>query len=401
MKSPNAGRSWLYLLWLGLFLLLGSQVWLAALPDLWRRACWLGEWPLEQGCENHPTGPALDNRPELLARHLQTHVGDAQAWTWWLRSLWLREDEATATVLPSAAQLAPYNTPVLLAQADLALKAENWPAAAQALVTLVERGTAEARPALLALMTHPQAQAEVLAQLQPESRWLDPVLASLNAQTDPAAVLAFVEEGRRLDILKPSTVLAMVDRLKKAQHWADAYMLWVSLRGEVPAGLYNGDFESRALRRGFDWEWPQQPLGQMGMRVQQASASPEPGQLLQIDLTGRAALPVPMVSQALWLPGQRYRLRARFMADALRSKEGLVWALRCAQGGERWAQTEALLDTQRRWTDLEIRFVVPAACVNAVRLQLEPLAPWEAKAGMSGSVFFDHMALEALDGESR
>lgn len=400
MKPRPAGHSWLYLLWLGLFLMLGLQVWLTALPDLWQRACWLGEWPVEQGCERYPTGSAPQNRPELLANHLQSHVGDAQAWTWWLRSLWLREDAATATVLQGARTLAPYNEPVLLARADLALKAEDWPVAAQALVALVERGMAEARPPLLALMTHPQAQAEVLALLEPDSRWLDTVLAGLNAQTHPAAVMAFVEEGRRLDLLKPATVLTMIDRLKRANQWADAYMLWVSLRGEVPAGLYNGDFESRALRRGFDWEWPQQPVGQMGLRVVQASASPEPGQLLQIELTGRAALPVPMVSQALWLPGQRYRLRARYMADALRSKDGLVWALRCADGGDRWAETQALQDTQRRWTDLELIFKVPASCAAAVRLQLEPHAPWEARAGMSGSVFFDRMTLETLDGDS-
>jgi hypothetical protein len=102
-----------------------------------------------------------------------------------------------------------------------------------------------------------------------------------------------------------------------------------------------------------------------------------------------------MVSQVVWLPGERYRLRARFMTDALRTREGVVWALRCAQGGERWASSEPMRDTLRRWGDVSLDFEVPEQCAGAVRLQLEPQAAWEARAGMTGSLYFDQMAIEA------
>jgi hypothetical protein len=381
-------------LWLCLVLSLGVVFWQVAVPDLWQRACWLGEWPVEEGCEAYAFRRHPEARPEVFSAHVQSHVGDAHAWTALTRALWVRQDPALPAALQVANTLAPFDTPVLLARADLALQRSDWSVAAQTLVALVERGFAPARPSLQALMLHPEGQPAVLALVRPDMLWLDAVLAHLDAATHPATVLPFVDEGVRQGVLKAATLLTMVDRLKQANQWADAHTLWVTQRGQVPAGLYNGDFESRVLRRGFDWEWPQQASGKAGMRVQQVSASPEPGLLLQVDLTGRGALPVPMVSQVVWLPGERYRLRARFMTDALRTREGVVWALRCAQGGERWASSEPMRDTLRRWGDLTLDFEVPEQCAGAVRLQLEPQASWEARAGMTGSLYFDQMAIE-------
>jgi hypothetical protein len=382
-------------LWWCLVLGLGAVFWQVAVPDLWQRACWLGEWPVEQGCEAHAFRHHPEARPEVFSAHLQEHVGDAHAWAALTQALWERQDPALDAALDVATALAPFHSTVLLARTDLALQRSDWPVAAQTLVALVERGFAPARPSLQALMQHPEGQPEVLAQVRPDTRWLDAVLAQLDAATHPATVLPFVDVGLQHGVLKPGTLLVMVDRLKQKNQWADAHTLWVTQRGQVPAGLYNGDFESRALRRGFDWEWPQQASGKAGLRVQQVSASPDPGFLLQVDLTGRGALPVPMVSQVVWLPGERYRLRARFMTDALRTREGVVWALRCAQGGERWASSEPMRDTLRRWGDVTLDFEVPEECAGAVRLQLEPQAAWEARAGMTGSLYFDQMAIEA------
>jgi hypothetical protein len=382
-------------LWWCLVLGLGAVFWQVAVPDLWQRACWLGEWPVEQGCEAHAFRHHPEARPEVFSAHLQEQVGDAHAWAALTQALWERQDPALDAALDVATALAPFHSTVLLARTDLALQRSDWPVAAQTLVALVERGFAPARPSLQALMQHPEGQPEVLAQVRPDTRWLDAVLAQLDAATHPATVLPFVDVGLQHGVLKPGTLLVMVDRLKQKNQWADAHTLWVTQRGQVPAGLYNGDFESRALRRGFDWEWPQQASVKAGLRVQQVSASPDPGFLLQVDLTGRGALPVPMVSQVVWLPGERYRLRARFMTDALRTREGVVWALRCAQGGERWASSEPMRDTLRRWGDVSLDFEVPEQCAGAVRLQLEPQAAWEARAGMTGSLYFDQMAIEA------
>lgn len=399
MKTRRSARPWLLWLWLALFLAGAAQVWRLAWPDLYQRACWLAEWPFEQGCDGLPTGHAPDNPPEVFQAYLQTHPGDGRAWAWWLRALWVRQDPATPGVLASARVMAPHETAVLMTQADLALQAGDWPQAAQALVTLTERGVREVRPLLLALMTHPQAGQALLALVRPEAIWLDSAIGGLDVARHPGVALSFAEAGQTLGALKPGTLLGLIDRLKRAGHWGDAYLLWVSLQGQVPQGLFNGDFETRLLRRGFDWEWTVQPVGRMGLRVQQASASPEPGQLLQLELTGRAALPMPLLAQTLWLTGERYRLSGRYRTDALRSQQGLVWALRCASGGERWASTPVLAETQRRWQTLTLDFEVPARCGAAVRLQLEPQADWEARAGMHGVVWVDDMAVVPVSKE--
>ncbi len=196
-------------------------------------------------------------------------------------------------------------------------------------------------------------------------------------------------------MLRPDTVLTMVDRLKQDNNWLDAYALWVAARGKVPEGLYNPGFDRHSLRRGFDWVWPEQPTGRLGMRVSQVSATPRDGLMVEIEMTGRAALPQPMLSQPLLLLGDRYRLRGRYMSDRLRTDEGLVWALRCAGGGDRVAQTAPLKDTaaqmgQRSTPRCASRRSAAASC----KLQLETAAAWEANAGMAGVVYFDDLELE-------
>src|SRR5690606_3569003 len=144
------------------------------------------------------------------------------------------------------------------------------------------------------------------------------------------------------------------------------------------------------LRRGFDWEWTPQPAARQGYRIDQAPA-PRAGWMMAVTLTGRAALPATLISQTLILPGPRYRLQGKFRVDRLASKEGLVWALRCASGGQRWAQSAPILDTQRQWREFEIEFTPPPECGAAVRLHLEATAPGEARAGMVGVINFDDL----------
>ena len=89
--------------------------------------------------------------------------------------------------------------------------------------------------------------------------------------------------------------------------------------------------------------------------------------MLEVELTGRAALPQALVGQTLLLLGDSYQLKGRYMSDRIRSKQGLAWVLRCGNGGNRWAQTRDLLDTQRQWHSFELSFRVPAECNGAVR----------------------------------
>ncbi|MGP1682436.1 MAG: hypothetical protein ACTS8S_08945, partial [Giesbergeria sp.] len=195
-------------------------------------------------------------------------------------------------------------------------------------------------------------------------------------------------------------VLGQIERLKQGNYWLDAYSLWVALLGQVQDGLYNPGFDRRASLRGFDWSWPHQRAGKVGAQVTQVSAAPRVGNMLQVEMTGRAALPQPLVSQPVLLLGSQFRLTGRYMSERLRSREGLVWALRCAAGGERFAQSEMLKETQKEWRPFQLDFEMPAECGGAARLQLEATAAWEARAGMAGVVYFDDFELRPRTAEA-
>lgn len=394
----SAGSGWVArILWILPWLVLAALLWSWAWPMQRQRACWMGEWPFEDGCPDVPRGASMDNAPEVYRDYLRRNAGDSRALAWLERALWNAHDPRAARLLSAALQLAPQDPQLLALQAEARLQAKDWGGAARALVALVERGEPQARSSLLALMTAPATQPQVLALLTRDARWLDGLLGSLERAATVRNLLPFVSAGQQLGLLRPATVLGLVDRLKQEHAWIDAYALWVAWRGEVGSGLYNGGFDQPALRRGFDWEWAAQPASRRAVRIEQVPAAPDPGLMLELSLTAHANLPVPVLAQTLVLPGARYRLRGRYMAHDLVSKEGLVWALRCADGGERWAESGPIVDTRGRWQAFELSFEPPAACAAAVQLRLEPTAAWESRAGMLGTVYFDDFAIEAVD----
>lgn len=389
-QTPTSLLPWL-LPWLLLAVAMAWWAW----PQQQQRACWMGEWPFEDGCVASPVGADPNQSPQVLADHWQRNIGDSRALAWLLNAWNKEQDERAEQLLPWAVQLAPNQVYVLALQAQQQLQAQDWDAASNTLIAMMERGQLNARPALWALMAAPETQELLLSKIDADALWLDTALATLDGKIPAAAVQPFISRAQELDLLKPATTLALIDRLKREKSWIDAYSLWASYRRNVTPGLYNGSFDRALLRRGFDWEWVTQPSNKQGFRIDQLPASPKAGLMLELDLTGRGTLPTPIIGQTLFLPGRNYVLRGSYMTDRLLSKEGLVWALRCADGGERWAQTTALQETQRQWRAIDLEFSPPPDCGAAVQLRLETSAPWEARAGITGKVFFDDFSISA------
>ncbi|MBW7832208.1 MAG: hypothetical protein H3C29_03245 [Simplicispira suum] len=399
-KGMTAGKGLARAAWIGLWLALFVALWVWAWPKQIERGCWLAEWPFEQGCSDYASGNLETTTPTQQVQHLERNIGDGFAYLELTQNLAAQDDSLAAPLLPWLQQLAPHNNRALALQANASLRAEDYEAAAKALALLVERGVPSARAPLVALMLEPSTQDAVRAQLTAQSRWLDPTLASLGAQVPVELLQPFVNEGWKLGVVRLPTALGQVERLKKAGYWLDAYALWVAVLGQVQDGLYNPGFDRRASQRGFDWSWPQQRAGKVGVQLAQVSAAPRTGSMLQVEMTGRGALPQPVASQPLVLLGSHYRFTGRYMSDRLRTREGLVWALRCAAGGERFAQTEALVETQKQWQSFDLEFDMPAECEGAARLQLEAMANWEARAGMAGVMYFDDFELRQRAAES-
>ncbi len=383
-----ARAAWMAL-WLGIFAALCAWAW----PQQIERGCWLAEWPFEQGCSDYASGKLDATTPAEHRAHLERNIGDGRAYLRLTGDLARQDDSFAAPLLPWLQKLAPHYDETLGLRVSASLKAGDYGDAIQALTLLVERGQPGARAPLVALMLEPSTQELVRAQLTPQSRWLEPVLASLGPQVPVDELQPFVIEGWKMGVLRQTTVLGQIDRLKRSGHWLDAYSLWVAMLGQVKEGLYNPGFDRRASQRGFDWSWPQQRGGKAGLQVTQVSAAPRAGNMLEVEMSGRAALPQALVSQPVVLLGERFRLTGRYMSDRLRSREGLVWALRCAAGTTRFAQSDVLGDTQKEWRTFQLDFEMPAECGGAAHLQLEATAAWEARAGMAGVVYFDDFEL--------
>lgn len=384
-------------LWLLLWLCVAAVVGWHAWPQQLERGCWMGEWPFENGCDKWAAVASRDATPELYQQQVEANVGDSRAYANLVRAWWMKDDPRALELLAPARQIAPFDAAILSVQAASSLQKGDLGVAARTLVEMVERGSVEARQPLMALMLEPTTQDAVLEQLNANSRWLDVMLASIDPKAPPSLLQRFVSKGHALGILRINTVLNMVERLKRSGDWMDAYTLWVSAVQKVDKDLNNPGFDQRSLRRGFDWEWQQQPSNKQGVRISQIPASPREGSMLEVELTGRAALPQAMVGQTLLLLGDSYQLRGRYMSDRMRSKQGLAWVLRCGNGGNRWAQTPDLLETQRQWQNFELKFKVPEECNGVVRLNLEASAPWEARAGISGIMYFDDFELTAIN----
>jgi hypothetical protein len=386
-------RAGLYAIWLAV----AGLLWVVAVPVQLERGCWLGEWPFERGCDDYPTRTLSKTTPDEYRHYLERNLGDARAWAPFVAKLWATKAPEAEAVLAQVRQFNPYDQDLLRMEVVAANRAGDAERLAEALVYLAERGVTEAYQPLMALMHNADTQSHVLKLLKPGTQWLNALFSAPPGELQPAALVPFVTEGLRLNILKPATVLALVDHMKKVGMPIDAYTLWLTLKAPVPEGLFNKGFEQRSLQKGFDWVWPQPAANALvGSRVAQVSAAPRPGQMLEVSMTGKTGLPPVLVQQTLVLLQNRYRLTIGMSSDNLKTEEGLVWALYCAGGDQRWAHSVPLKNTQGAWRSFNLDFEVPNECGGVVDLRLEPAARWEVKAGMSGVVYFDDFDLVAL-----
>ncbi|MEY4426290.1 MAG: hypothetical protein RL535_588, partial [Pseudomonadota bacterium] len=248
---------------------------------------------------------------------------------------------------------------------------------------------------LLRLLTEPASQPEALNLITKQSVWLDKLLKHANPKFSIEGLLPVFNHGRGLGLVSAETTINIIDRLQAAGRWLDAYSLWVAYQGSLKEGLFNAGFDARVSQKAFDWKWPQTKELQKTILIRQISAHPDNGMLLEVELLGRSAIPLPMVRQHVVLFGSDYVLRGRYSTDKLQVNEGLSWKLSCASGGEPWAQSEALLDTQKQWQTFELKFKVPSSCGGAISLGLETKNPGEARVGIRGLVQFDGFSITA------
>jgi hypothetical protein len=184
-------------------------LWVVAVPVQLERGCWLGEWPFERGCDDYPTRTLSKTTPDDYRHYLERNLGDARAWAPFVAKLWATKAPEAEAVLAQVRQFNPYDQDLLRMEVVAANRAGDAERLAEALVYLAERGVTEAYQPLMALMHNADTQSHVLKLLKPETQWLNALFSAPPGELQPAALVPFVTEGLRLNILKPATVLAL------------------------------------------------------------------------------------------------------------------------------------------------------------------------------------------------
>lgn len=391
MTAPGAARTG-WLPWAGLGLGAGLALFLgwASVQRNFEAACDRREWPEFSSC---PTGDAaVPVQVSRLRARIATNPGDSAAWL--ALALLTTQPGGVAplddlSVLATASRLAGGERLLQRVLASRALERRQWPEAVGWLVILVQdHGDADAARVLAGLVPVTEAREALRAALAPGATWLEPVLGQLGAAKVPAVqAMPLVAQALPLKLVSPQAAQVLMRGLKAGGQWLEAHALWTALVGGSVPLIYNGDFEQGFIRDGFDWELRDAPPSTAGALVEQPLLGAQ-GRVLQVEFTGRPVA-LPVVRQSLVLLDGDYRFTGKYLAQRMRTEQGLIWTFTCARGGRELARTPPLLDTRGQWQPISVTITVPADCSGAVALQLQTQLGSEALSGLRGQMRFD------------
>ena len=360
------------------------------------RTCTLKQWPELPSCAHLAADEPAQVR--ALRERIARNPGDSEAWI--ALAVFSSQPGKTpgvnhSTVLDTATQLAGEDYRVQRMQAARAIQLKQWPQAVDWLVRMVQdNSSGPAAVTLAALVREPQALAAMQTQIKPGARWLGPVIGAMPqagvpvVMAMPLVVNALPQQG-----LSPELTQGLLHQLKADGQWLEAHALWTSWLGHSVPLLFNGNFDQGFIAGGFDWDVTPVSPSKAGALVRQVALDKHGG-VLQVDFTGRPVT-VPVVRQPLVLLHNRFVLSGQFMTSSLRVNEGLAWVLQCVSGNREIARTPALKDTAGQWRPFTVEFELPSGCGQAVALQLQTFAPYEAATGLRGQATFDDFKLEA------
>lgn len=250
-------------------------------------------------------------------------------------------------------------------------------------------------PAMADLAAHRPAFADALLQtLARDPDWSDAMLDALLDTGDDASVdriFGALEQQHRLSDAK---IGRWLDRLMQEGRWGEAYSRWASVAleagGALPA-VYDGGFEQPPSGIGFDWRM-RDSAGVYIERERTRGASGE--YAVRITFLHRRAPEIELAQTLLLAPGA-YRLHFRSRAESLHSDKGIEWAITC-EGAAAPLAVSAPIEGSSDWKPADIAFDVPADGCPAQRLGLRNPGAGGAGKIVSGTVWFDDVAIDPL-----
>src|SRR5262245_33453287 len=177
-----------------------------------------------------------------------------------------------------------------------------------------------------------------------------------------------------------------LERLIQAGRFDEAYQEWRTTNSlaETPAQYpFNGNFEGPFDGSPFNWVFD----FVSGAEIQITKAPDgEKSRALRVEFSGARAN-IGRVGQLLMLTPGNYRLELAEKASSLRTERGLVWQIACAESRSVLAETNPLMGTMP-WTQLKVKFTVPASDCQAQWLKLIIPARTASESEIEGEAWF-------------
>jgi tetratricopeptide (TPR) repeat protein len=244
------------------------------------------------------------------------------------------------------------------------------------------------------LASTPAAQASLVRLLASKPPWRTGFLTALSQSSStievPVRLLALLEHTAA----PPSDdeVRAVTQGLIALGDYPRAFNGWVQLLPAKRLGalgnIYNGRFASDGGDVAFNWTVAPDAQGLASL------GAGEDGTGLRATPVDRAA---PFVRELLVLPEGRYDLKGKVrVADATSPQdEGLVWSLRCAEGGQVVARSNPLKAADG-WSSFSFGFVVPPSRCQGQWLELT--RPGSLASSDGAPVWFNEFSISPHSG---
>jgi len=309
------------------------------------------------------------------------------------------DDAAVRKDLAAATTIAPAEQSVLEAEASALLSQRRNAEAAARLSRIATTFGNYGRifPVFARMLAAQDPALQAIAAGNPP--WLGAfILDQCGKGTDPRMLAPLLQQrvtaASRPD---PSEIECVTEKLRDAGRWAEAYQAWLNTlpkeRLSNVGFIFNGSFEYPASGVGFDWKPDRIPERDSGHAVEFAASREGHGsRALRIVYTGKRQT-APALVEYLAVPAGRYELTGRAKVQHLAGPRGLRWVLRCAADPKL-----AVIGASERflgsgdWESFAFDVDIAPGCAGQL-LRLEPVGLEEGTTFLSGSAWFDDMAL--------
>jgi len=250
-------------------------------------------------------------------------------------------------------------------------------------------------PTLGSMAEDPEARVELEKLLAGNPPWRRAFLSALpSAVSDartPLLLLLAIREAPNPPTL--ADVRGYVNLLTAHKFYELAYYTWLQFLPPEQLGtagfLFNGSFEFAPSAVPFDWAMHTGA----GVTIDIAPRSDQAGQRALFIELGPGRVEFHGVVQTLLLPPGTYRFRGKYRGEII-GRRGLVWRITCAGGtSPPIGQSSMMLGIAPVWKDVSFSFTVPGTECRAQHLRLELDARMASEQLVSGSVWYDELAV--------